>query len=172
MKLKKIKKNIKYKDTVIKKNIQKNNIKNKKINTNDILIKMKPINYILDDTNKKISNTNVSQLITDENKSNNKNDNIEINDDFLYNINIQKYNDDKPTEIDIEFNTNNQKNIDKYQLFKNFINDFNILPLKNEQNIKESNNEVMKIKDINIPKKIYQKTVLNKPFKDIIKNNN
>jgi len=169
---KKNKKNIKYKDTVIKKNIQKNNIKNKKINTNDILIKMKPINYILDDTNKKISNTNVSQLITDENKSNNKNDNIEINDDFLYNINIQKYNDDKPTEIDIEFNTNNQKNIDKYQLFKNFINDFNILPLKNEQNIKESNNEVMKIKDINIPKKIYQKTVLNKPFKDIIKNNN
>ena len=162
----------KYKDTVVKP--QKTNIPQVKVNTNDILLKMKPINYIItDSTSKQIVNTNVNQVLQKIEKNEKKIIKNNNSNDISFDINIHKYNDDnKSNEIEIKFNNNN--NQDKYQLFKNFIDDFNILPTKNNQvfdDDDDDNNNSIPDKNINIPKKIYQKSLLAKPFDNITKLN-
>lgn len=170
---KKTKKITKYKDTVIKP--QNKNIESQKVDTNDIIINMKPVNYIINDINKPTINTNVDQIIDKIDNLNIKNQND--NNDILYDINIHKYNDnsDSPTEIEIQFDNNKNNNQEKYQLFKNFIDNFDVLPIKNnnifdDDNYDNNDNNFHK-KNINIPDKIYKKTLLNKPFDDITKLN-
>lgn len=169
---KKHKKITKYKDTVVKP--QKTNIPQVKVNSNDIILKMKPINYILNNTSdSKIVNTNVNDVVKNI-------ENIQLNkdstDDISFDINIHKY-DDKNKSNDIEITFNNNQNQDKYQLFKNFIDDFNDLPLKNnnifdddDDDDNNHNNDDIN-KNINIPQKIYQKSLINKPFDNITKLN-
>lgn len=154
----------KYKDTVIKP--QKVKVP-EKVDLKDIVINMKPINYIITDTtNKEISNTNVNSIINEDK------DIQEPNDDLIdFDINIHKYKENNEVEIIIENNTN--KDFDKYQLFKNFIDDDSNIPLKedNIENKKEDDTSLFSFKNVNIPDKIYKKTILNKHFQDIIKNN-
>lgn len=149
----------KYKQTVIKP--QKKKI-SEKVDLKDIVINMKPINYVISDTNKKISNTNVDKIV-------NESPPIKEFDELGFDIDVNKY--DNPTnEVEIEFDKKN-KDIDKYQLFKSFIDDDSNLPLKDTSFVKEENNTYNSMKNIDIPNKIYKKTILNKPFNDIVKNN-
>lgn len=161
------KKNKKYKDTTIKKQKQKNDIK---VNINDIIIKMKPINYIINDIDKKKENINIENIINKNNIIEKKNN---INDDILsYNITLDKYSNTEKNEIEIEIDDNSNTKITQYSLFKNFLFDENNIPLidnnKINKNIKDENNSILK--NISIPNNIYNKSILSKPFKDIIKN--
>lgn len=154
----------KYKDTVIKP--QKLKLK-PKVDLKDIVINMKPINYVITDTsNKKISNTNVEHIIKDDNNHSNNNDIYDIG----FDIDINKYKNND--EVEIVFENNQNKDLDKYQLFKNFIDDDSNIPLKqdNIEKKKEDDNSFFSFKNVPIPDKIYKKTILNKPFNDIIKN--
>ena len=131
----------------------------------DILINMKPIKYIINNKIDKKENTDVNQKMID---INNKNDNMKSNEQTLFEFDIckQKYESNQREEtIDIVFN-NNKTGI-QYDNFKDFLN-MNDLPTKQKKIITENHNDCDKT--ISIPNKIYIKSVLSKPFQEIIKN--
>ena len=157
-------KKTKYKDTIgvkpLKKKIEE------KVNLKDIVINMKPINYVItDSSNKKITNTNVEHIIQKNEPK------IEETNDFGFDIDIHKYNN-KNDEVEIVFETNKNKDLDKYQVLKNFMDDESLIPLKTdymEKDDKTSDSSFFSLKNVSIPDKIYKKTVLNKPFNDSLK---
>lgn len=150
----------KYKDTVVKPQKKKTP---KKVDLKDIVINMKPINYVITDTNKKITNTNIENIV----KTPTKEKQINKDDYIGFDIDINKYNDNSNV-VEIEFDKKN-KDIDKYQLFKSFIDDDSNVPLKDTSFTKEKITNDILLKNINIPDKIYKKSVLNKPFNNIVK---
>ena len=160
---KKKKKNKKYAQTTIKnKNKQKKN-KKEKIEMKDIIINMKPINYILNDKIDKKENNNIEKKFIKK-INNKKEENI-----FDFNICKQKYEDDQDnSHIEIVFSNDNKT--DQYNNFKGSLFNFNNLPQKEEKIITKNNNVSEKI--IDIPNKIYRKSVLSKPFSEITKDLN
>jgi hypothetical protein len=161
------KKNEKYKQTVIKnKQKQMKKKKNKKVKMEDIIINMKPINYIINNKIDKKENTDINEKITKINQQNNDNKTKEL-DVFEFNICTNRYQDNQREEtIDIVFGNN--KNAIQYDNFKESLAlNMNDLPMKQEKIITENHNH--HDKTIPIPKKIYMKSVLSKPFQEIIK---
>lgn len=149
-----------YKDTTIRRQKTK---QKEKVNLKDIVINMKPINYIITDTtDKKITNTNVENI---------KEEPKPPVDEIVFDITTQKY-EDKDDVVEIVFDENKNKDIDKYSLFKSFIDDESNIPLKQEKPEKkpEEDTSFFSFKNVSIPEKIYKKSLLNKPFNDIIKN--
>lgn len=155
---KKYKKKIKsYKDTTVRRQKTK---KNEKVELKDIVVNMKPINYIItDSSNKEITNTNVEQFIQQEP--------VNGQNEIGFDIDIHKYKENDTVEI--VFDNTKNKEQDKYSLFKEFMNDN--IPLKEPIEKEKEESSFFSLKNVLIPDKIYKKSVLNKPFNDIIKNN-
>ena len=162
------KKNQKYKNTVINnrnKQIKKNKKIIKKVEMKDIIINMKPINYIINDKISKKENTNINQKIIDINDKNDNNKSMEDN-VFGFDICTQKYESCKKEEsINIVFGNN--KSGEQYDNFKQSLFNLNDLPMKQQKIITKNHNN--HDKTIPIPNKIYMKSVLSKPFQEIIK---
>jgi hypothetical protein len=155
------KKDKKYKQTLIKnKNKQiKKNKKIKKVEMKDIIINMKPINYIINEKIDKKENNNVDDKLS-------KNIIEKKEDIFEFNICHQKYqNNQDNSNIDIVFSNDNKTQ--QYNVFKDSLINLNNLPQKQKKivTIDENNHE----KIVNIPNKIYKKSVLSKPFHEINK---
>lgn len=166
---KKGKKNKKYKDTIV---TNKKNKTLKKVNLKDIVINMKPINYVITDTNKKISNTNINQIINNDGNNKISNKIEQIDDGFSYDIDVNKYNTEVVIDNSVEIEFKQNKDLDKYQIFKNFMDDELNIPLKEDNiNLDKKIEPPISLKNINIPDKIYKKSILNKPFNDIVKFN-
>lgn len=154
------KKNKKYKDTTIKnKNKQKKKVE--KVEMKDIIFNMKPINYIINNKIDKKENNNIEKKFI-EKINNKKEENL-----FDFNICKQKYEDNKKSEnIEIVFDGNNNK-FEQYNIFKDSLLNFDNLPQKQEKPITIDNENYEKI--VNIPNRIYKKSVLSKPFHEITK---
>ena len=157
------KKNKKYAQTTIKnKNKQKKN-KKEKIEMKDIIFNMKPINYILNDKIDKKENNDIEKKFIE--KINNKKE----ENPFDFDICRQKYQDNQDnSHIEIIFSNNNKTQ--QYNNFKESLFNLNDLPQKEEKIITKNNDISEKI--IDIPNKIYRKSVLSKPFSEITKDLN
>tara|TARA_B110001454_G_scaffold218174_2_gene245462 strand:- start:1514 stop:2968 length:1455 start_codon:yes stop_codon:yes gene_type:complete len=157
------KKNKKYAQTTIKNKIKQKKNKKEKIEMKDIIINMKPINYILNNKIDKKENNNIEKKFI-EKKNNKKEENI-----FDFNICKQKYEDNQDnSHIEIVFSNDNKT--DQYNNFRCSLFNFNNLPQKEEKIITKNNN--VSEKTIDIPNKIYRKSVLSKPFSEITKDLN
>ena len=127
---------------------------------NDIIINMKPINYIINDKmDKKEDNTIEKKIIEDIN-------NKEVENIFEFNICRKKYENEKNENIEIIFDSNNSNK--QYDIFKNSLLNLNDLPQKQEITKIIDNESCEKI--VNIPNRIYKKSILSKPFHEITKN--
>jgi len=153
----------KYKHTVINKNKQKNK-QIEKVEMKDIIINMKPINYIINNKIDKKENTDINHKLIDN--INDINENNKSNDIFGFDICTEKYQKTKQEEtIEIVFGNNN--NAIQYDNFKNSLINMNDLPQKQQKIITENNDHYEKT--IAIPNNIYIKSILSKPFQEIIK---
>jgi len=152
------KKNKKYAQTTIKnKNKQKKKIE--KVEMKDIIFKMKPINYIINNKIDKKENNNIEKKLIENKNKNKQEENI-----FVFDICKQKYEDNVKNEnIEIIFGGNDNKVL-QYNLFKDSLLNLNNLPQKQKKIIENYENYE---KIVNIPNKIYKKSVLSKPLHEI-----